>query len=29
MNIVYVPDIKPQFERKRKRPYGKWYFSKK
>ena len=29
MNIVYIPDIKPQFERKRKRPYGKWYFSKK
>ena len=29
MNIVYIPDIKPCFERKRKRPYGKWYFSKK
>ena len=29
MNIVYIPDIKPQFERKRKRPYCKWYFSKK
>jgi hypothetical protein len=29
INIVYIPDIKPKFERKRKRPYGKWYFSKK
>jgi hypothetical protein len=29
INIIYIPDIKPIFERKRKRPYGKWYFSKK
>jgi len=29
INIIYIPDIKPIFERKRKRPYCKWYFSKK
>lgn len=29
INVIYIPKIKPKFERKRKRPYGKWYFSKK
>jgi hypothetical protein len=29
INIVYISDIKPKFEIKRKRPYGKWYFNKK
>lgn len=29
INLEYIPNIKPIFERKRKRPYGKWYFSKK
>jgi len=28
-NLIYVPRIKKKFERKRKRPYGRWYFSTK
>ncbi len=29
MNIVYIQLNKKKYERKRIRPYGKWYFSKK
>jgi len=29
INVIYITEIRPKFERKRKRPYGKWYFSKK
>ena len=29
ISTVYIPEIKEKFERKRKRPYRKWYFSKK
>lgn len=29
INVIYIAEIRSKFERKRKRPYGKWYFSKK
>jgi uncharacterized membrane protein YobD (UPF0266 family) len=29
MNNIYIPIKKKKYERKRIRPYGNWYFSKK
>ena len=29
MSTISIPNVKKMYERKRKKPYGKWYFSKK
>ena len=28
MSVIYIPKFKKRYERKRLRPYGKWYFNK-